>query len=374
MRRACHLSSLFNMRVVICPAAFKESFTASQAAAAMLEGVRRALPGADVHVHPMSDGGSDLVDVLLYTVGGEIEPVVVTGPIGERVTARILWLSEEEAVIGTAEACGLDLIPADRRDPAVTTTRGVGQLLRACAAGAARSIRIGLGGSGTVDGGAGMASALGFSLTDADGESLEPGGAGLVRLTSIGTPTASRSALEGIACTALADVESPLFGTDGAARRFGPQKGADQDLVEILDLGLRRLDQRWIADLGVAVSGQPGAGAAGGLGAGCAAFLGADLVAGAPWVADRSGLPDALDGADLVITGEGAFDKGSRLGKATWHVASLARRAEAPCLLIAGRIEGRLPDGTRGAASDGGGLDLAGLEALTERAVRRSDA
>ena len=359
------------MRVVICPAAFKESFTAVDAAAAMSDGVRRALPDADIHVHPVSDGGSDLVDVLLATLGGDVETAAVTGPLGKPVTARILWLPGREAVIGTVEACGLDLIPADRRDPGATTTRGVGELLQACAAGGACAVRIGLGGSGTVDGGAGMATALGFGFLDAEGRSLEPGGASLVRLAAITRPSSSPSALS-IPCTALADVESPLFGTDGAARRFGPQKGAGPDLVEILDRGLRRLDERWTADLGIDVGELPGAGAAGGLGAGCAAFLNAELVPGAEWVAARSGLPTALAGADLVITGEGAFDAGTRLGKAPWHVAALARFAGTPCLLVTGRMAGVLPDGIRGVAADGEWLDRRGLVNLTERAVRGS--
>lgn len=356
------------MRVLICPAAFRESLSASEAARAIAAGVRRAEPEADVQVHPLSDGGSDLVDALLETVGGRVETTVVTGPLGEPVPARVLWLSQGDAVIGTADVCGLDLVPSDRRDPGATTTRGVGELLAWCAERGPTSISIGLGGSGTVDGGAGMAMALGFGVLDDDGRSLGPGGAELVRLAALVEP-GDNHPLADVRCTALADVSSPLFGPDGAARRFGPQKGAGPVLVELLDDALRRLAERWRVDLGADVETIPGAGAAGGLGAGCVAFLGADLQGGAEWYASRTGLRSRIQAADLVITGEGRLDAGSRLGKGPWHAAQLAGEMEVPCLYLAGRIDADLPVGASGASGEGAWLDGGALADLAQRAV-----
>jgi len=213
-----------------------------------------------------------------------------------------------------------------------------------------------------------MAMALGFGVLDDQGRSLGPGGAELVRLAALVAPPEDRP-LTAVRVTALADVQSPLFGPDGAARRFGPQKGADPALVELLDAGLHRLAERWRVDLGVEVEAFAGAGAAGGLGAGCAAFLGAEVQSGADWFASRTGLRARIQEADLVITGEGRLDSGSRLGKAPWHAAQLAAAADVPCLYLAGRLDAELPAGATGACGEGSWLDVGALSDLAERAV-----
>jgi glycerate kinase len=254
-------------------------------------------------------------------------------------------------------------------------TRGVGELLVACRGRGARDLALGLGGSGTVDGGTGMARALGFRFLDASGGVLAPGGAALARLARIEPPGSWTWAADANRpvklpeVTALADVRSPLLGPDGAARRFAPQKGADADQVERLEEGLARLAERCARDLGAEVRDLAGAGAAGGLGAGCVAFLGARLVPGADWLMQRLGFEAALASADLVVTGEGAWDVTSGLGKVTDRVIERAQADGVPVLLVCGRVAGQAPRGVR--AVDGGGawLDEESLAALVARTV-----
>lgn len=365
------------MRVLVCPTAFKGTLGAAGAAAAMARGVREALPGAEVREMPLSDGGPGLLDACLASgPGGEVEEVAVTGPLGGSVQARILWprgrgggsASGRIAVLESADACGLAAVPEGERDPLRAHTRGVGELIAAALERGASRVLVGLGGSATTDGGTGMARALGWRFRDADGRELPPGGGGLRRLARI---------LPGrrpeVPVTALADVETTLNGAAGAARTFGPQKGATPEEVERLVEGLERLSGRLAADLGLgAVADRPGSGAAGGLGAGLAAFLGAELVDGAARVLDRTGFDAALRDADLVITGEGAYDASTGAGKIVGRVLERSRAAGRRVLLVCGAVEREPGPGVRAADGRGrllGPHDLAALVAREAAAL-----
>ncbi len=326
--------------ILVAPTAFKGTIAAPVAAQAMAAGARDR---DVVVVLPLSDGGHGLLDALAAARGGHVEPVPVTGPLGEVVEARVLVL-EEMSVVESADANGLHLVPPDRRDPMVTTTYGVGELVRTASVEAADRVVVGIGGSATVDGGAGMAQALGWRLLDQEGRAIPRGGRGLLRLHRV-EPADAPVSLPPV--TVLRDVHNPLLGPQGAASVYGPQKGASPEDVERLEEGLARLADCWQRDLGRDVRDRPGAGAAGGLGAGLAAFLEAELVDGAAWVLDAVGFDQALARADLVVTGEGAFDAQSGMGKITGAVLDRARAAGVPALLVAGTVEGPAPDGIR---------------------------
>lgn len=377
--------------ILIAPTAFKGTIGAAEAARAMAAGARRALPDVPVRELPLSDGGPGLIDALRLIRGGEVTPVQVTGPLGEPVTARVLRM-DGTAVVESADACGMHLVPAERLDPLSTTTYGVGELLLAAsgldrrgrrgggagggAAGrgaipgaeAVWRILLGLGGSATVDGGLGMAAALGWNLLDMEGAHVRRGGAGLLDLARISRP-ADPPRLPSV--VALADVRNPLLGPEGAAAVFGPQKGATPATVRRLELGLARLAARLEADIGVEVRELEGGGAAGGLGAAAVAFLGAELVPGSRWVLEEIGFDALLEGARLVVTGEGCYDAQSKMGKVVGVVVADARARGLPVLLVAGRIEGELPEGVTAVDGAGGILDEEALSRIVEREAAR---
>jgi len=353
------------LQILVCPTAFKESLSARQVARAIVDGVRRVDAGAATVHMPVSDGGPGLLEAILDSEGGEIRAHDVRGPLGKPARARSLWLSPAEVVIETADACGLHLVPADGRDPLRADTTGVGEVVRACLEQGATRIALGLGGSATVDGGTGLARVFGYRFLGSDGEDLQGGGGSLADLARIEPGEAP----QGVGLAAVADVRAPLIGPDGAARRFGPQKGAGPEAVETLERGLTALAERLRADLGRDVAGLPGAGAAGGLGAGCAGFFGAALVQGSAWVLDRLGFDAALDRADLVITGEGAWDATSALGKVTWEILRRARVREVPALLVCGHVAGPVPPGATAVGGGGAWLDAEDVSRLVAEAV-----
>lgn len=330
------------MRIVLAPNAFKGSLTAVEAAEAMAEGVRRVLPDADLVFVPIADGGDGTVEALVAATGGQRRSLRVRGPLGELVEAAYgLVDGGAVAVIEMARASGLALVPRDRRDPRVTTTYGVGELLQHAHDQGARRFIVGIGGSATNDGGAGMAQALGYHLLDAQGRELPPGGAALSSLDRIHVGGVhsdwSQAAVE-VAC----DVTNPLTGPLGASAVYGPQKGATPQMVVELDAALRRLAAVISRDLGRDVEALPGAGAAGGLGAGLVAFTGADLGPGADMVMDAVRLDDRLRGADLVLTGEGRLDRQTvRFGKGPAAVAQRARASGIPVIGVAGSVADR---------------------------------
>jgi glycerate kinase len=314
------------MNVVIALDSFKGSLTAEVACRTAAAAVLRAVPGIRVRCVPMADGGEGTAEALVSACGGHFVCVPgVSGPLpGQRLDAAYGWLPEgPTAVVEMAKASGLPLVPPDRRQPGITTTRGTGELIAdALRRGAARLV-ITLGGSATSDGGAGAAAVLGWQFLDASGHPLPEGGAALLRLARIIPPAQSTPA---IPVQALCDVSNPLCGPNGAAAVYGPQKGATPEQVRDLDAALEVLSRRIREDLGLAVGDLPGAGAAGGFGAGAVAFLGARLVPGVETVAELTGLTDALRTADWVITGEGRLDSQSLQGKV---VSGVLRRAVA---------------------------------------------
>jgi glycerate kinase len=321
------------VRVVVAPNAFKGTLTATVAARAMAAGVREAFPGAEVFEVPVADGGDGTVEALVDANHGEYRTARVEGPLGDPVDARFGLIDRRTAVVELATASGLALLDPARRDPRNATTYGFGQLLEAAREQGAREIIAGIGGSATNDGGAGMAQAVGYRLLDADGGEIPRGGAALARLARIEAGRFSRWPQRlRVAC----DVDNPLVGPRGASHVYGPQKGADPATVRALDAALGHLAEIVARDLGVDAESLPGAGAAGGTGYGMVAFLGAELVPGAPLVVEAAGLDARLEGADLVITGEGRVDAQTAYGKAPGEVAKRAHRAGVPVLLLAG--------------------------------------
>jgi len=354
------------LRVLVCPTAFKESLSAAQVTDAVVEGVRRGQPTAEIHGMPVSDGGPGLLDAILAVEGGEIRVFEVCGPLGDPVEARSLWVSPTEVVVETADACGLHLASSVDREPMRADTRGVGELVAGCIEQGATDIAMGLGGSATVDGGTGLARVFGYCFVDGNGEDLPAGGGFLDILARV---EAGPSLPAEVAVTAIADVSAPLTGPDGAARRFGPQKGASPWQVETLESGLTRLGDRLRVDLGRDVTDLPGAGASGGLGAGCVAFLGANLVPGSDWVLHRLAFDEVLADADLVITGEGAWDATSGMGKVTGEILRRSLAAAVPALLVCGRAADPTPAGVTVVGGRGEWLDANGVTRLVADAV-----
>ena len=326
------------MKIVIAPDSFKECLAAREVAECLARGVRDVVPRARIECVPMADGGEGTVKALVDATGGRYVTVVATAPLGNRIRARFGILGDgRTAVIEMAAASGLPLVPLRKRNPLVTTTHGTGDLLRSALDRGARKILIGIGGSATNDGGAGVAEALGARLVDARGRAIPPGGGGLATLARIdlrGLDPRVRGVRIEVAC----DVTNPLTGPTGAARVYGPQKGATPAMVRTLDRNLARLARIIKRDLGIEVDRLPGSGAAGGLGAGLVAFLGAKLRPGVAMVVDAVALRRTLRGADLVITGEGCMDRQSAFGKTPVGVARAAKEQGIPVVAICGSI------------------------------------
>lgn len=327
------------MRVVVAPNAFKGSLTALEAAEAIRDGILAVMPDADIVLVPIADGGDGTVEALVAATNGERRLLRVRGPLGEPVDADYGLIDNgSTAVIEMAKAAGLRLVPPPRRDPRFTTTYGVGELLQHAYDAGARHFIVGIGGSATNDGGAGMAQALGYHLLDDGGHELPPGGLGLKRLARIhvgGVHADWKQARVEVA----SDVTNPLTGHDGASAVYGPQKGATPEMVAELDTALTRLAEIIKRDLDVDVDRLPGAGAAGGLGAGLVAFTGATLAPGAEMVMKALDLDQRLQVATLVVTGEGRLDsQTARFGKGPAAVARHARNAGLPVIGIGGSL------------------------------------
>ncbi len=315
--------------------------TAREACDAIVEGLRGVWSEAEAEITaaPMADGGEGTVQALVDATGGETVRLTATGPLGEPVEAFYGLLGDgRTAAIEMAAASGLPLVAADRRDPTVTTTWGTGELILAAVRRGARRLILGIGGSATNDGGAGMAQALGFRLLDASGKELPPGGAALAGLERIEAPSPSPLP-EDLETLVACDVDNPLCGPTGASQVYGPQKGATAEQVAMLDAALARYANVLRRDLGVSVLSLPGAGAAGGLGAGLVAFLGGSLVPGIELVIEAVGLRETLAGADLCITGEGCLDSQTPNGKTPAGVARLAAELGVPVVAIGGCVE-----------------------------------
>lgn len=313
------------MRILVAPDKYAGTLTATQAAAAIADGWRRRAPGDHLDLAPMADGGPGFLDVLHASLGGDLLAATVTGPFGEPVPAAILLVGRT-AYVESALACGLAL--TGRAGAERATTYGVGELVLAATQAGAEEVVVGLGGSGSNDGGAGLLAALGAT----GDRPLDQGGAALAGISSADVGRA-RERLAGVRLIAASDVDNPLTGLFGATKVFGPQKGlAEQDLPR-LDGALQ--DLAAVTDRHLAAA--KGAGAAGGLGFGLM-LLGAERLPGFDVVADAVGLRDRARAADLVVTGEGAFDFSSRGGKVPAGMAQLAAEAVRPCIVLAGAV------------------------------------
>jgi len=323
------------MKIIIAPDSFKESLSAPEAAAAIETGFREIFPLADYLALPLADGGEGTVAALVAATNGKIVPLTVTGPLGEPVPA-FYGLSGDgrTAMVEMAAVSGLALVPPHLRNPLLTTSYGTGELLRAALAAGVGKIIVGIGGSATNDGGAGMLQALGVRLLDGDGRELGPGGGELARLEAIdasGCDPRLRTVSIEVAC----DVTNPLLGESGASAVYGPQKGATPEMIALLDDNLARFARTLRRDLGKDVAMTPGAGAAGGMGAALLAMGGA-LRPGIEIVMAAVGLEEALRDADLVITGEGRIDGQTVRGKVAMGVARLAGRLGKAVIAIGG--------------------------------------
>lgn len=353
------------MKVVLAPDKFSGTLSAAETARTLAEGWRRARPDDEVVAVPMADGGEGTLDVVAAAVPqARWFEVEVADPLGIATHAQWLLLPDGTALVESARACGLGLLPPERRDPLRATTYGVGQLIAAAERAGARRILVGLGGSATVDGGAGMAIALGHRLLRADGNGVKVGALWLRDLERI-QPRGPLS----VPVYGLADVDSPLLGERGAVAVFAPQKGARREDLPVLERALERIADVAERDLdGGPWRDLPGAGAAGGLGFGLTAFCGAALESGAERVAQLVGLEAALADADAVVTGEGALDGQTSAGKVAAHVLAVARARGIPALAVAGRIE----DGAGAAFDATAELGPEGRERAAELVAERA--
>lgn len=334
---ACRPTGMRTVKIVIAPDSFKESLSAPDAARAIERGVRQAWPAAHTVRVPMADGGEGTVQAVLAASGGQARQVRVRNALGRPVVAEWGALPDGTAVIEMAAAAGLEAIPPAERDPLVADTHGVGELIRAALDAGATRLILGLGGSATIDGGAGMLRALGARLLDARGQDLPPGGAALADLAQLDLDGLDPR-LAGLDIQVACDVDNPLCGAQGAARIFGPQKGASATQIPRLDAALARLADITEARLGQCHRDTPGAGAAGGLGFAAHAVLGANFRPGAELIAELGGLAQALEGATLAITGEGRLDAQTLRGKTPAGVARLAQQAGVPVVALAGAL------------------------------------
>lgn len=327
------------MRFLISPQEFKGSLSAQEAAHAIARGLRRVWPEAELDVAPMADGGPGTVAAVLSARGGRPQKTVVSDPLGRPVEAAWALLDDgPAAVIEMAAASGLVLLRPEELDPRRTTTRGTGELIRTALDAGCRRLTVGVGGSATNDGGAGMAQALGARLLDERGRDLPPGGAALARLSHIDV-SGLDARLADVRAQVATDVTSPLCGDLGASRVYGPQKGATPEVVEELEAALCRYAEIVRRDLGVDIVNMPGAGAAGGLGGGLVAFLKAEVRPGGEFVAEAIGLRERMRRADVVLTGEGRLDRQTGFGKTVATVARMAKEEGRPVIALVGGVE-----------------------------------
>ncbi|SDN04687.1 glycerate kinase [Fictibacillus solisalsi] len=326
------------MKIVIAPDSYKGSLSAMEAAAAIERGVKKADPSIETVLVPAADGGEGTMDTLVAATAGEKKEVKVTGPLGQEVVASYGVLGGTRmCVIEMAEASGLCLLTPEELNPLASTTYGAGQLIKQALDDGFRSFILAIGGSATNDGGAGMLQALGMKLLDKNGAGIGPGGGELSHLEVIDDTEFDRRIKDSTFLIA-SDVENPLVGRTGASAVFGPQKGATADMVSVLDQNLFHWADKVEELTGTRLHDLPGAGAAGGIGGAFQAFFSAQMKRGVDIVTEYAGLPKALDGADLVITGEGRVDFQTASGKTPMGVAQKAKEKDVPTVILAGSV------------------------------------
>lgn len=326
------------MKVLIAIDSFKGSVSSIQASMAIAEGIRKANPAAEVAAVPLADGGEGTVECLVHSTSGQLISHTVTGPLGEPVKSTYGVLGDKQtAVIEVAAACGLPLVSENKRNPELTTTFGVGELIKDAIFRGCREFIIGLGGSATNDAGVGMLQALGFQFKDRGGNEVGFGGRVLQEVQFIDT---SKSLEELKDCTfrIACDVNNPLFGPDGAAFIFAPQKGADVEMVQRLDTGLQHFAKRVQEKLGKDIHSFSGAGAAGGLGGAFSGFLQGILQPGIDLILKQMNIEEKMQDIDFVITGEGKLDAQTSMGKAPSGVAMVAASRGIPVIALSGSV------------------------------------
>ncbi|WP_434564806.1 glycerate kinase [Thermoanaerobacterium thermosaccharolyticum] len=324
------------MKILVAPDSFKGSLSSKEVLKAISEGIRRAID-AEIAGLPIADGGEGTVDALITSLGGKIIDVDVLGPLGNVVKGYFGVLNDGTAVIEMAASSGLNLVPNDMRNPLITTTYGVGQLIKEALDKGCRKFIIGLGGSATNDGGAGMIQALGVKLLDEDGKDIPYGGGNLHKLKKVDTSSIDKRVYESSFIVA-SDVTNPLCGEYGASAVYGPQKGATPEMVEILDDNLRHYASVVKETLGKDFLDVPGAGATGGLGFSLMAFLNAKIRSGIDIVMEASNIDKKIKSCDIVITGEGNTDFQTAYGKAPAGIARIAKKYGKPVVILSGGL------------------------------------
>ncbi|MCB6994403.1 glycerate kinase [bacterium 210820-DFI.6.37] len=327
-------------KYLLMPDSFKGTMDAVEVCQIMKASILKHDAGAQVICAPIADGGEGTVDCFLHAFGGEKVFMEVTGPQGGRIPS-FYGRIDQTAVVEMAAASGFISEGEKKKDPSSATTYGVGELIRAAVESGSRKIILGLGGSCTNDGGAGMAAALGVKFYDSKGKGFLPTGKSLSHISRIDV-SACETLLKKVSIEAMCDIDNPLFGPQGAAYIFAPQKGADAEMVAMLDRNLRFYAEKIYQQLGLQVSGLSGGGAAGGMGAGAAAFLNAELKQGIDVILDMLGFETLLESAEAIFTGEGQLDSQSLGGKAVVGIARRAGKAGVPVIAVAGRIKGEI--------------------------------
>ncbi|QAS53571.1 glycerate kinase family protein [Halobacillus litoralis] len=328
------------MKIVIAPDSFKGSLSADQVSLAMEEGIHAAVKGAETIRIPVADGGEGTIDALGKWVSREV-PVQVKGPTGEKVDTSFVELPYEGKVvtfIECARSTGLTLVPSDQRKPFLLNSFGLGEQIRAAIEKGSRNLFISLGGSATTDGGTGLLQALGYRFFDEKGERLPEDRNVLTEIADMDDRDVLPE-LEDCKLTIASDVTNPFYGEKGAAHVYGPQKGANQEDVLLLDQGLEKFAEAVRGYSGIDLQEIPGAGAAGGLGGALAGVLHATMKSGFRVVADLVKLDEMIAGADLVLTGEGSLDAQSADGKVPVSVGKIADKHDVPAVAVAGAVE-----------------------------------
>ena len=326
------------MNITIAIDSFKGSLSSMEAGQAVAEGIRRVMPSAGIRIRPLADGGEGTTEALTAGLGGELKSLTVTGPLGRPVTASYGLIRERKmAVLEMASAAGLTLISQEERNPLEATTYGVGEMIRDAIGEGCRHFLVGIGGSATNDGGTGMLSALGFQFLDSEGQPIPLGAKGLENLARISTENA-RPELSQCSFHTACDVTNPLCGENGCSAVYGPQKGADPEMIRQMDQWMERYGDLAARTFPAADKEAPGAGAAGGLGFAFLTFLNGSLESGVGMVLKEINLKDDIRDADLVITGEGRLDAQTVMGKAPIGVAHLAKEYGKPVIAFSGAV------------------------------------
>lgn len=324
------------MKIVIAPDSFKESMTALKAATAIEEGFRKILPNEEYVKVPMADGGEGTVQSIIDATGGELKTLTVTGPLGESLEAFYGLSGDKKiAVIEMAASSGLDKVEISKRNPLKTTTFGFGELIKNALNEGVEEVLLGIGGSATNDGGAGMIMSLGGKLLDEDKNPIKPTGEGLKDLHFIDVSDI-HPRIKDVSFKVACDVDNPLTGLNGAAHIYGPQKGGTPEIIEQLDQNLLHFASIVKEQLGKDIDTLPGAGAAGGLGGGLLGFLNAELQRGGDLLVEMLELNEVIKDADLVITGEGGINHQTQFGKTPIAVSRIAKQYGIPTIALAG--------------------------------------